>query len=94
MILSHFNLQPIAFVKKATQFDVLLRLCCELAIDACLRFWRTVPLVPGDCLHLKRSIRTTNPESLAFDFCCGDALCVFNFKTGTITFTLLFLARD
>ena len=66
MVLSHSNLQPIAFVEKATLPDVLPRLCCELAMDACLRFWRTSPLVPGDCLDLKQSIRTTNPDSLAF----------------------------
>ncbi len=38
IVLSHPNLQPIAFVENATLADVLLRLCCELAIDACLRF--------------------------------------------------------
>jgi hypothetical protein len=48
MILSHPNLQLIAFVEKATLSDVLLHLCCELAIDACVRFWRTFPLVSGD----------------------------------------------
>jgi hypothetical protein len=40
------------------------------------------PLVPGDCLDLKQSIRTTDPDSLAFVFCYGDALCMFKFKTG------------
>jgi hypothetical protein len=53
MVLSHSNLQPIAFVEKCYLLpDVLLCLCCELAMDACLRFWRTFPLVPGDCLDL------------------------------------------
>jgi hypothetical protein len=82
MVLSHFNLQPIAFVEKATLPDVLPCLCCELAMDACLRFWRTFPLVPGDCLNLKWSIMMTNPDSLAFVIHCGDALQVFKFKTG------------
>ncbi len=82
MVLSNSNLQPIAFVEKATLPDVLPRLCCELAMDACLRFWRTFPLVPGDCLDLKGSIRMTNPDSLAFVFCCGDALYMFKCKTG------------
>ncbi len=83
MVLSHSNLQPIAFVEKAILPNVLLRLCCELAKDSCLRFWRTFPLVPGDCFYLKRSIRMTNPDSSAFVFCCGDALCMIKFKTGT-----------
>ncbi len=52
MVLSHSNLQPIAFVENATQSDDLICLCCELAMDACLRFWRTFPLVSGDCLDL------------------------------------------
>ncbi len=82
LVLSHSNLQPIAFVEKATLLDVLLCLCCELAMDACLRFWTTFPLVPGDCLDLQQSIRTTNPNSLASVFHCGDALCVFKLKTG------------
>jgi hypothetical protein len=68
MVLSHSNLQPIAFVEKATLPDVLPRLCCELAMDACLRFWRPFPLVPGYCLDLKWSIGMTDPDSLAF-FC-------------------------
>jgi hypothetical protein len=51
-------------------------------MDACLRFWRTFPLVPGDCLDLERSIMMTNPDSLAFVIRCGDALCMFKFKTG------------
>jgi hypothetical protein len=38
MVLSHSNLQLIAFVEKATLPDVLPHLCCELAMDACLRF--------------------------------------------------------
>ncbi len=38
IVLSHSNLQLIAFVKKATLPDVLPRLCCELAMDACMRF--------------------------------------------------------
>ncbi len=83
MVLSHSNLQPIAFVEKATLPDVLPHLCGELAMNACLRFWKTFPLVPGNCLDLKRSIRTTNPDSLAFIFHCGDALRMFKFKTGT-----------
>ncbi len=52
-VLSHSNLHPVTFVEKATLPDVLLRLCCELAIDACLRFWKTFPFVPGDYLDLK-----------------------------------------
>jgi hypothetical protein len=63
MVLSHSNLQLIAFVENATLPDVLLRLCCELAMDACLRCWRTFPLVPGDCLDLKQSIWMTDPYS-------------------------------
>ncbi len=34
MVLSHSNLQPIAFVEKATLPDVILRLCCKSAMDA------------------------------------------------------------
>ncbi len=71
-----------AFVENAIIPDVLPRLCCELVMDACLRFWRTFPLVPIDCLDLKRSIRITDPVSLAFVFCCDDTLCLFKFKTG------------
>ncbi len=82
MVLSHSNLQPIAFVKNATLPDILLSLCCELAMDACLRFRRTFPLVPCDCLDFKWSIRTTNPDSLAFVICCDDALHAFKFKIG------------
>ncbi len=74
LVLSHSNLQPIAFVEKATLPEVLPHLCCELAMYACMRFWRTFPLVPGDCLDLKQSNRMTNPDSLAFVICCGDAL--------------------
>ncbi len=37
-VLSRSNLQPIAFVEKATLPDVLPHLCCELAMVACLRF--------------------------------------------------------
>ncbi len=51
MVLSHSSLQPIAFAEKAT-LDILPHLCCEYAMDACLRFWRTFALVPGDCLDL------------------------------------------
>ncbi len=82
IVLLHSNLQPVAFVEKATLPDVLPCLCCELAMDACLRFWRSFPLVPGDCLDLKGSIRMTNPDSLAFIICHCDALCMFTFKTG------------
>jgi hypothetical protein len=83
MVLSYSNLQPIVVVEKATLPDVLPLLFCELAMDACLRFWRMFPLVPGDCLELKWSIMTTDPDCLAFVIHCGDVLCVIKFKTGT-----------
>jgi hypothetical protein len=36
MVLSCSSLQPIVFVENVTLRDVLLRLSCELAMDACL----------------------------------------------------------
>ncbi len=83
LVLSHSILQLIVFFEKATLPDVFPCLCCKLAMDACLRFWRNFPLVPDDCLDLKQSIRTTNPDSVAFIIHCGDVLCMYKFKTGT-----------
>jgi hypothetical protein len=78
MVLSHSNLQPIAFVEKATIPDVLLHLCCELALDACLRVWRTFSLLPGDC-----NLFCDMAAKLAQVCLCGsDALCVLKLKTG------------
>jgi hypothetical protein len=63
-VLSHFNLQLIAIVEKATLHDVLLRLCCELAMDASLRCWRNFPLVPAIAIYLQHGSRVGASLSL------------------------------